>query len=231
MIQVITNHPLALDSDDHHFPDGVHLDNHCNPWFVQSINQYFNHEKINFLDLGCAGGGLVAGMIDHGHTSVGLEGSDHCLNIKSEVIEKLGGMPAGHANWSKYGNTNLFTCDITYDYQITQNNVPMQFDLITCFDVMEHFYEERIENFLRMVQRHLKPTGLFVANIALFHLVKDKILEAGQVEYHKSLFSHDKWLSMISPYLVEVDYPFSCTNRTPATRSDGSNLIYAGKLR
>lgn len=134
-----------------------------------------------------------------------------------------------YENWQKFYNKNLFTCDITYDYEIKNNNQLMQFDLITCFDVMEHFYEDRIEKFLEMVVKHLKPEGLFVANIALFSLLKDKLLEHGHVEYHKSLFTHEKWLSFLTKYLKEIDYPFSCTNREPATKSDGSNLLFAGK--
>lgn len=228
MLSVITEHPIALDSDDHIYPDGIHYDNHCNPWFVADIENYFQDKKINLLDLGCAGGGLVVGMLERGHMCVGIDGSDHCLNVNQKLIDKIGTLPAGHENWKKYNNNNLFTCDITYEYTIEMNNKLMQFDLITCFDVMEHFYEQRIDKFLEMVVKHLKPEGIFVANIALFDLVKDKIVEEGQIDYHKSLFSHEKWLNFMKKHMREIDYPFSCTNRNPASRSDGSNLIYAG---
>jgi SAM-dependent methyltransferase len=231
MINVITNYPIAIDSDDHLHPDGVHYDNYCNYTFIESIEKYFNGKQINFLDLGCAGGGLVVGMLERNHICVGLEGSDHCLKIKPDIIEKMGGLPLGYENWKTYGNVNLFTCDVTYDYEIRYQGHLMQFDLITCFDVMEHFYEERIDNFLNMVHKHLKPNGLFVCNVALFHLIKDKILEEGKVEYHKSLFSHEKWLSFLTKKFIEVDYPFNCTNRNPATKSDGSNLLFAGKKK
>ncbi len=231
MITIATNHPIAIDSDDHHYPDGVHLDNHWNPYFTQSIEEFFGGRKINFLDLGCAGGGLVTAMYEAGHNAIGLEGSDHCMTLDPDVIAKLGGLPLGHVNWEKYGNKRLFTCDITYDYDIIQHGNLLQFDLITCFDVMEHFHPERIDKFLEMVAKHLKSDGIFVANIALFHLIKDKILEEGQVEYHKSLFSADKWLEINSKYLTQIDYPFTCTNRSPSPRSDGNNLVYAGKKK
>lgn len=94
MIQVVTEHSLAIDSDDHHHPDGVHFDNRCNDQFVQSVEQYFHYNKINFLDLGCAGGGLVVGMYNSGHDAIGLEGSDHCINFKKEYVDKLG-LPYG----------------------------------------------------------------------------------------------------------------------------------------
>lgn len=228
MIQIITQHPIALDSDDHHYPDGVHLDNHFNTQFADSVEQYFKHQKIDILDLGCAGGGLVNGMLERGHNAVGLEGSDHCLNLKPEVLLKLGALPLGFQNWQNHANKNLFTCDITYDYEVQNDNKLMQFDLITCFDVMEHFYEDRIDKFLEMVSKHLKPNGIFAANIALFSVVKDKILEEGHVEYHKSLFPPEKWYSMLGKRLRQIPYPFSTTNRGHNPYPDQYNLVYAG---
>lgn len=228
MFNVVTNHPIALDSDDHNHPDGVHLDNYCNPQFIFDIEKYFDNKKIDFLDLGCAGGGLTVGLLERGHNALGLEGSDHCLNIKSDVIDKLGSMPLGYQNWVKYGNTNLFTCDITYDFTIIKDAQLQQFDLITCLDVMEHFYEERIDKFLEMVCKHLKPNGLFIAVVALFHLEKNKILEEGNVIYHKSLFTHEQWCDIYSKYFEQKEYPFTCTNRDMRSGNDHLYLLYAG---
>lgn len=75
MIKIITDHPLALDSDDHHYPDGVHLDNHFNMHFVNSVENVFK-QKISILDLGCAGGAFVSDMSGRGHVAVGLEELD-----------------------------------------------------------------------------------------------------------------------------------------------------------
>lgn len=229
MIKVITNYPVALDSDDHLHPDGVHLDNHYNVNFVSSVESYYKDQKIDLLDLGCAGGRLVVQMIQKGHRAIGLEGSDHCLTWKPDMIEKFGREPAGYQNWLNYSNKNLFTCDITYDYEIRNEAELMQFDLITSFDVMEHFYEERIDKSLEMVVKHLKPDGIFVANIALFRVRKEKILEEGFVDYHKSLFTKEKWLTILSRHFHQIDFPFACTNRNHPPTGNGRNLVYAGK--
>lgn len=230
MITVITNHPIAEDSDDHKYPDGIHYDNGFSWLFADNVESYFNR-KIDILDLGCAGGGLVTGMINRGHNAVGLEGSDHCLNVNKNLVDKLGTMPLGYENWQTYGNKNLFTCDITYDYEIRNNDQLMQFDLITCFDVMEHFYEERIETFLKMVTKHLKDDGIFFASIALYTLIKDKLVEDGQVEYHKSLFTKEKWIDMLTNHLIQIDFPFSITNRGHDPNFDPHNwyLTFAGR--
>lgn len=230
MITVITDHPVALDSDDHLHPDGVHLDNHCDSTFVSSVENFFSNAKISILDLGCAGGAFVSHMINRGHEVVGLEGSDHCLNLDPKVITKIGSMPLGYNNWRLYGNKNLFTCDVSYDYQVQKHGKPMRFDLITCFDVMEHLYPERIDKFLEMVTRHLKPQGIFAANIALFPLIKNKILEPGIVDYHKAIFTEPEWLHMINPRLKQVAYPFTGTYRGAAVAQGDLNLSYAGML-
>lgn len=221
MITLLTNHPLAEDSDDHHHPDGIYLDNNYNQRFVSSVEEFYKR-PIALLDLGCAGGELVCRMLGKGHIAVGLEGSDHCLNIDSDAVTKYSSMPLGHQNWQTYGNKNLFTCDITYDYELKNNNSIMQFDLITCFDVMEHFFEERIDTFCQMVLRHLKPDGIFVASIALFNLEKNHI------EYHKSLFTREKWAQILAGHFKSVPFPFVCTNRGHPAAGDSNNIVFAG---
>lgn len=210
MITLKTNNLIAVDSDDHIHPDGVYNDNNCNPWFIPQIESYFNR-KINVLDLGCAGAEFVSQMIDRGHIAVGIDGSDRCLNIDQEILQKYGKMPVGYKNWQQHGNKNLFTCDLSYDYELTLNDELLQFDLITCFDVMEHLYEERIDKFCEMVVKHLKQDGIFFAGIAMFSHAGDHGL--GHTEWHKSLFTKEKWNSILSKYFKQVMFPASVTYR------------------
>jgi SAM-dependent methyltransferase len=226
MIKLITNNPIAVDSDDHIHPDGIYLDNNINHQFVDDVENYFKREKINMLDLGCAGGELICKMFERGHNSVGLEGSDHCINVRQEMVQKFGREPLGLQNWKTHYNSRLFTCDITKPYQILENDEQMKFDLITCFDVMEHFREEEIEIFFKMVQQHLKPNGIFVASIALFNLTKD----AG-VNWHKSVQTSKWWMDKNADYLKEVDYPFTITNRGQRSHGSSNIYVYAGVLK
>jgi len=233
MISVQTNFPVAVESADHLHPEGIYYDNTISWPFVASVENYFK-EKINFLDLGCAGGELVCRMQERGHTAVGLEGSDHCLNVREDMINEVGMRPAGLGNWQKYGNKNLFTCDVTKDYKIRQNYGPMTFDLITCWDVMEHFEPQDVSNFLRLVYDHLKPNGIFVASIALFnsgrHAASSNTPE--NLNYHKSVFAESWWLEKNSLFFNQIKYPFSICNREgiPITGSP-QYLVYAGTKR
>ena len=208
MIKLITDYPIAVDSDDHIHPDGIYLDNSFNHAFVKNVEEYFKFNKINILDLGCAGGEFVSRMAERGHNTVGLEGSDHCVNIRDEAVKHHNISPLGLKNWEQYHNSRLFTCDVTKQYQLLLNNSPMTFDLITCFDVMEHFHEHELDMFFKMVQSHLKPNGIFVASIALFDLIKD----AG-VNWHKSVYPKEWWVKKNADYLKEITYPFGLTNR------------------
>lgn len=219
MIIVETKFPLAVDSDDHKYPEGVFIDNNVNMGFVAGVERHFNHRKIDFMDLGCAGGGLAITMHSRGHNAVGLEGSDTCLNPPSQLVNTLRALPAGYENWQKHGNKRLFTCDITKRYQVYEDGQPMKFDLITCWDVMEHFHEDEIETFMRMVFNHLKPDGIFLASIALFDsgrneaLIKADPNTPENLNYHKSVQPASWWLPKIEPFLNRIPYPFVETNR------------------
>ena len=232
MIKVLTQNPIAVDSDDHIHPEGIYLDNNLNPEFINSVESYFQR-KINFLDLGCAGGRLVCNMHERGHKSIGLEGSDHCLNIIEDMVNEVGCLPYGHEEWKKYGNEILFTCDITKDYDILEDDNILQFDLITCWDVMEHFNPDDVNNFMFNLKKHLKIGGIFVASIALFPSYRHEtsLNTPENLNYHKSLFPKEWWIGKLDSYLYQIEYPFSCCNRSyiPIYGEPNRYLVYAGK--
>lgn len=225
-IKLSTNYPLAIDSDDHKYPEGIWYDNNLNLDFANEIENYFNNKPINFLDLGCAGGQLVVHMHEKGHTAVGLEGSNHCLVIDQDIVNRIGMEPRGKTNWEKYHNKVLFTCDVTKEYSITRNSELLQFDLISCFDVIEHFYPDQLDMFFKLVCKHLKPDGLFIASIALFDSGCNSLnLGAPQnLNYHKSVFTESWWLEKTKNYFNKTDYPFLHHNRPKP-----GVLLFSGK--
>lgn len=238
MIRLDTKFPIAIDSDDHKYPEGVFIDNNVNAAFVAGVENYYKGRKIDFMDLGCAGGGLVCEMHNRGHNAVGLEGSDTCLNPVRELVEKVNALPAGYQNWQTHGNTRLFTCDVTKRYQVYEDGQPLQFDLITCWDVMEHFYPDQIETFLRMVFNHLKPDGIFLASIALFdsgrhpQLVEADPNTPADLNYHKSVYGADWWLQKINVFFDRTAYPFVQPNRLEVPLSqDDRYLTFVGTKR
>ena len=87
MFQVNTKFPVAIDSDDHKYPEGVFYDNRVNLTFIESVEHFFG-KKINFMDQGCAGGALVLEMNRRGHFAVGLEGSDQIYNPSEELLKE-----------------------------------------------------------------------------------------------------------------------------------------------
>lgn len=223
MITINAEAPIALDSDDHINPDGIYLDNNVSVRLVEEIEKFFQR-KINFLDLGCAGGALVCELIDRGHNAVGIDGSDHCLNFRQEAADKLNmAKPLGYQNWQTHGKSRLFTADITKEFQLFDNGEPMTFDLITAWDVMEHFFPERVDVFMQQVKKHLKPNGYFVASIAMFSLNKHN------VEYHKSNFPSEWWIERLSPHSRRVEYPFAHCNRDLPPYDTTGHLLWCGK--
>jgi len=231
MITVETQHPVAEESLDHIHPEGVYIDNNLNSWWAINAENYFGAgeggRRINFLDLGCAGGLLVRYMHDRGHLAVGLEGSDHCLNVRPEMIDEVGHLPNGHENWKILGNKNLFTCDVTKEYTVLDANKPIHFDLITCWDVIEHFDPEQIDDFFRLVDKHLAKDGVFVATIALNESGRAATSKntPANLNYHRSLFPAAWWETKLAEYFDRIDYIKAfgdCVNRPTI------GLIYAG---
>lgn len=224
MISIIAEASIATDSDDHNYPDGIYLDNNLSTDFVDDVEKYFQR-KINFLDLGCAGGALVCEFLKREHNAVGIDGSDHCMVFRQEAAEKLKMIkPLGYDNWQQYGNKRLFTADITKEFQLLEDIDFMKFDLITAWDVLEHFYPERIDTFIEQVKKHLNPNGLFVASIAKFSLNKHS------VEYHKSNFPDSWWLEKLTPHFNRIEYPFNHCNRNIPPKDTPSHLLWCSTL-
>jgi 2-polyprenyl-3-methyl-5-hydroxy-6-metoxy-1,4-benzoquinol methylase len=225
MITIKTDHPVAYDSIDQLCPNGIYLDNRVNLKYVQDVEQYHQNRKINYLDIGCAGGELVCVLNKRGHLAVGLDGSDHCLNIDTKMVQKFNQYPSGHENWKQFGNIHLFTCDVRYDYQIYQDENLLQFDVISAWDVMEHFEPTALDTVLKGIHRHLKPEGVFFASIHTFYYTYNEI------EYHKSVFDETVWTNILSKYFTKIPYPFHSWNRDENDPLLGinNNFMYAGK--
>lgn len=215
MFKVITDHPIAVDSDDHKYPEGIYWDNNCDYTFVESFEKYFGDRKIKMMDLGCAGGELICRMHDRGHTAIGLEGSDHCLIVRPEMVDEVGILPEGRHNWQQYHAKNLFTCDVTKPFTVVYDEQPFKAEMITCWDVIEHFYDEQLDDFFVNVDNHLAAGGLFVSTIYMGTSTRkgsSKNTPEG-LNYHKAVHDRQWWSSKLSEYFNLVPYPFDCSNR------------------
>jgi len=149
-----TDHPVALDSRDHIKPEGVKNDNTRNPKFVDKITKWFWMQgRINFLDLGCAGGGLVSDMSKAGHFSIGLEGSNY--NLLTKRVE-----------WAV--TPDLFTtCDVTRPFQLqTKTGIDLKFHVISMWELWEHLPEDRLPQVFDNLKKHLNVGGFLVCSIS-----------------------------------------------------------------
>jgi len=143
-----TDHPIALDSYDHIYPELGIEDYSYNLAFNAKVYQLFK-PPISVLDLGCGFGLFVKTLLDEGNEAIGLEGSDLPKNL-------------GRGAWSQIPN-HLMTCDITHIFRIYRaKNEIYLFDLITAWEVIEHIKEDCLTNVWLNVQTHLKPNGLFI---------------------------------------------------------------------
>ena len=187
MYTLLTRHPIAVDSLDHLEPRGsMHDNTHCEGFVKQCERALPQARPLHFLDLGCAGGGLVADFLKRGHEAIGLEGSDYSLL-------------SGRAEWKDLANKALFTCDITKPFQLLYNDAragnvlaqPTFFDIISAWEVMEHISEEDLPQVLLNIRNHLKPYGFFACSVS----DKPDYLETpeGLKNYHQTVKEYHWW--------------------------------------
>lgn len=197
-LRLQTEHPVAVTSDDYRFPRGTLQDNTRHPRFVRSCEQIFRR-PLRYLDLGCAGGGLVRDFLLRGHLAFGLEGSDDSLKWQ-------------RAEW-RFVPEYLQTCDIAQPFQVLDDadGKPVQFDVIGCWEVLEHIPEAALPRLLDNVSRHLAPDGIFAASVATFEDF-DPVTSA---RWHVTVHPKDWWCSLlcqrgfeiVEGLLTSMDFP------------------------
>ena len=198
MITLDTNYPIAYDSPDHICPWGTKRDNFTSKGFIDETLNFHSQkgkDKINFLDLGCSGGQLVIDYINRGHLGVGLEGSDY------SVIN-------GRANWPKYYNKNLFTCDVTKKYELFENDIKLNFDIITAWEVIEHIKPEDQKPFFKYINDNLNSGGFFCGSIS----TREEVINGHSL--HQPVWNEATWYKNFPDILKETNlelyqYPFN----------------------
>ena len=152
-IKLVTSHQIAYDTLDHTDPIGTIRDNTRNYGFYNKCRLLYG-EHVSFLDLGCSGGGLVFEFALNGHVAIGLEGSDISKTL-------------ARANWRTIPD-NLFCCDITKEFELLDctKNATSRFNVISCWEVLEHIPEDGLETFFVNVKKHSEVGGIFIGSIA-----------------------------------------------------------------
>jgi 2-polyprenyl-3-methyl-5-hydroxy-6-metoxy-1,4-benzoquinol methylase len=152
---LVTDRPVATDSRDHTHPGGTANDNSRNPAFNAKLFALFPGRTIRVMDLGCSGGGFVKDVLDAGHIAVGVEGSDYSLLRK-------------RAEWATIPD-NLFTADITAQFDVLADGARAEFDVVTAWEVMEHIPEQGLDQLVHNVLAHLATGGMWVMSVSTQH--------------------------------------------------------------
>lgn len=185
-MKVITDHPVAHDSPDHQFPWGTKRDNTTDMGFIKEIEEFFGR-KIRTLDIGCSGGQLTIDFNNRGHTAIGIEGSDYSVQN-------------ARANWPRWHNVCLFTCDASKPYKVVQDDTQVVFDLVTAWECVEHIHPDGLAQFFTNITDHMGEDSIFCASIApIPDVIEGHVL-------HQSVFAKEVWMGEILPkYFRKVE--------------------------
>lgn len=192
------------------FESGAGSDYNTDLPFIREIIERFpleGDEKLNWLDLGCAGGHLMLDVNEQEETDV-------CIGLDGSVgVHK-------QESWSSGKNSEVLrNADIAKEYSIEYlNGEKVKFDIITCWEVLEHFYEEQLDQFFTNVYEHLSDEGVFVGSIAFFPDTRDengypeghpKFNPNGKLyELHKLLWNRPTWDKLMSKWFNIINFDF-----------------------
>lgn len=224
-IKVITNQKFCYNEPDFkiHTNDNGQLrplkmncsageDNHTDSTLINEILKFKNFNRINVLDLGCAGGNFILDIAKE-------NGSNICIGIDGSMgVYK-------HTNWNIESNKNILRhANLVNHFEILENDELVKFDYVICYEVIEHFKEDQLDIFFTNVKNHLKNDGLFFGSIALFPDIRDiNGFHQGhpnydphtkQFELHKTVYnSKDPWNEILKKYFNVIDYKWSIKMR------------------
>ena len=187
---------------------------------IREIIDRFNlseDEKINWMDLGCAGGHFILDANEQPETDIciGLDGSVGVYKQES---------------WSSGNNLEVLkNADLSKEFFIEdENENQVTFDVITSWELIEHFNDENeLDVFFSNVNNHLSTNGVFCGSIALEPDIKDEngyhpghpqFNPNGKVyQLHKILWSREKWQKYLSKYFNVIEYDFDSMFRDDGT--------------
>lgn len=209
-----TEYPIASDSPDYasqQLPDlkmsfSAAEDNSTDATFIDEVTKYLSNNGIRHLDLGCGGGQLVVDM------------SKHHMCSDSFGIDGVAGTLSRY-NWLTH--PELFgQADLSKPFSIVDadtHNIA-QFDLITCWEVIEHFKEDDLPTFFKNAMLHLADDGIMLCSIAMFSDIRDEngyhqnhpfFSTSGKLyQLHQTVQSREWWYDFFDKHGIYCyDYP------------------------
>ena len=104
--------------------------------------------------------------------------------------------------WATIPN-NLFNCDVTKPFILhTGNHVPYKFNIITLWEVFEHFTYAELYLVLENIKLHLAPDGLIFATTSQGHSYHKLYKE---IDLHRTRKNKDWWIRRFGEAgLIEV---------------------------
>lgn len=180
-----TKFPIAYESPDHIVPWGTANDNSKSLTFNRLLLDLVPLDRLSVLDLGCSGGGFVKTVLEMGAPAIGIEGSDYSKKH-------------ARAEWPVIPD-NLFTADVTKDFQVMTNGQPARFSVVTAWEVIEHIREQDLPGLWANIKKHMAPGGIFIGSISTV----DDIIDG--VNLHQTVRPMNWWMDHLKQHGFIMD--------------------------
>jgi 2-polyprenyl-3-methyl-5-hydroxy-6-metoxy-1,4-benzoquinol methylase len=112
-------------------------------------------KKIKVLEIGCGGGQVIVDFLNDGNEIFGIDARPG-YNLYKEYAP----------NWKKYRD-KFAVFDAAQPFElVNENNIIVEFDLITSWECFEHIYEPCIDQLMKNIFLHSHKDSYFIGSIS-----------------------------------------------------------------
>ena len=143
------------------------------------LSSYKNRQNISLLDYSCGEGTFLESVLKDKLfiEGYGLEFSEELVPLAEEKLLNL-------KNFRK-----------VYSLE-EKNNIEQKFDILTCFEVIEHLNDEYLASFLIDVKKYLKDGGFFLFTTPNNEILSESMQYCPQCDHTYHQRQHERSFSM-----------------------------------
>jgi len=153
--------------------------------FNKRLYELIPGKSLKVLDLGCGGGCSIEEFIKEGHSGVGLDANPWYGECGLQAWSRISG--------------NLFQCDLTKPFSITEDGVITKFDVITTWECLEHIHEDGLATLADNIVTHSHEDTWLIFSAS----------QRADYPHHKTIHDKEWWINFFTSYgFVNTDINF-----------------------
>jgi len=160
---------------------------------AQIINKTFPQDNLNILDIGSGAGSLSHWLrtLNKTYNVVTLDGNIDILNSPYIL------------------NNYHFVIRTDEEYELINDNQTIKFNLILCYEHLEHIQEHKLEKWFKNLNKHSNLETIFLGTSSTNPYNDDVHVTVRPKKWWINIFKKYGWINITDSFLNETTKPFN----------------------